>query len=111
MGVVEQMTGVAAAVAVAGSVCFLVRYLRIPWWRSRDAAVRETGWHVVTFTAAVGGLAALRVVTIVLGDGWPGQEWMRLAMISVAAAAAWWRLAMVRRLQREQRLIRNGGNK
>lgn len=89
------LINIAAVVSFFGCLVFLATYhLVAPWWRS------QTGVNIVAFTLGGMCLLALRILAMVFGDGYWGQDFLRLLMIAMVGAAAWhrWYLLVVAQL-------------
>lgn len=85
------------AVGVLGVGWFIVRYsLEAPWWRG------EVGWHLVTFTGALGLLMANGLAFRLAGD-YPGRQAANLVLFAVIVASVWWRVALLHRVTRRKR--------
>lgn len=83
-----------ALAILCGGAVFMASYaILAPWWRS------ETGRNIMTFTAGVTGLALLRCMTFLFGDGYPGQTALRVLLFTGVAVAIWWRWTMLLRAQ------------
>lgn len=83
-----------ALAILCGGAVFMASYaILAPWWRS------ETGRNIMTLTAGVTGLALLRCMTFIFGDGYPGQTALRLALFAAIAVAIWWRWCLLLRAQ------------
>lgn len=92
------MIGVLAVVCFFGGAVFMATYhLLAPWWRT------ETGRNVMSLTGAVTGFALLRCLALVFGDGFVGQDVLRVAMFLGAGGSLWWRWAIVLRAQLPRR--------
>lgn len=90
--------GVATAICVwaafAASWAFLGLYgLLAPWWKS------PMGRHLFSFGAMVAGLLTLVLATGLLGHGYTGHTYVRLAAYAVLAVVLWRHVAMAARSQ------------
>lgn len=85
---------VAAVFVLFGAGVFVATYsLLAPWWRSQE------GWNLMTFTSSVAGLALLRCLAAMFGEGFWGQNGLRLLLMGLIAAAAWHRWARMLKAQ------------
>lgn len=83
-----------AVVAFAGGLfCVFIYASGAPWWRT------DEGRNYMTFTAIATALFGLRVLTLVFGDGYPGQTLLRAVLFTAAAVALWWRARIIYRVQ------------
>jgi hypothetical protein len=88
------LLNIAAVFVFFGAGVFVATYsLLAPWWRTQE------GVNVMTFTLATAGLAALRCLAMILGNGFAGQDVLRVVLMTAIAAAAWHRWVMVMRAQ------------
>lgn len=78
------LLAVAIWASFVASWLFVIGYtILAPWWRSR------MGRHLFSFGAMVAGLLSLVTVTGILGHGYPGQPYVRLAAYGALAIMLW----------------------
>lgn len=88
------LLNIAAVFVFFGAGTFVATYsLLAPWWRSQE------GINVMTFTLATAGLAGLRCLAMILGEGFAGQDVLRVLLMTAIAVACWHRWVMVMRYQ------------
>jgi hypothetical protein len=96
--VINLFSNLLLAAGVAGVAWFVALYsLRAPWWAN------EVGWHLVTFTTALGALMANGLIFRIVGD-YPGRQIVNLVLFTVVVVSVWWRVALLYRATR-------GGNR
>jgi hypothetical protein len=95
--VINLFSNLLLAAGVAGVAWFVALYsLRAPWWAN------EIGWHLVTFTSALGLLMANALTFRLVGD-YPGRQTVNLILFAVIVASVWWRVTLLHRATREER--------
>lgn len=102
----KTLIDVVAVFAFFGGLVFLATYALVaPWWRSRE------GLNLMVFTGAVTGLIGLRCLVLIFGDGYWGQDPLRLVMFVAVAAAGWHRWVRLVQLQVRPFLLSEEPNK
>lgn len=88
------LINIAAVVLFFGGVVFMATYqLTAPWWRSR------AGVNLMVTTAGLTGMATLRCLAMLFGDGFWGQDVVRLLLIGTLAGVMWHRWTLLVRAQ------------
>lgn len=91
----------AVTVTAVAEAAFLIRFARMPWWRTpegRMVAARDT-------------VISLVLVLAIIGNVWPdmpGREPVRAVLWSLIAAVFTWNTALFYRRQSEGRRLRKG---
>lgn len=82
----------------AGALVFVVLYARLTrgGWRAS-----LMGRHVMTFMIVITTVSSLAVVAIFFGSDWPYRDLIRGLAWSAVAACVWWRVLLLRKVQRE----------
>jgi len=84
----ETAVNIAAVTGFYAGLVFVGGYHLLTGGKWRDDPV---GVNIMLLCSAVTGLFALRCLTLILGDGYPGQRLARLALFAATAAALIWR--------------------
>lgn len=88
------LVNIAAVVAFFAVGHFMLTYhLLARWWRS------TAGRSVMAWSGCGLGLLFLRMLTIVFGDGYPGQDVLRLVAFVVLPTVAYRMLVLLLRVQ------------
>jgi hypothetical protein len=91
---VKTLIDIVAVFAFFGGLVFMATYqLTAPWWRSR------AGINLMLFTSAATLLFGLRCLAMVFGDGFWGQDFLRLLLFSTIAVTVWHRWTLLVRAQ------------
>ena len=71
-------------------------HLLAPWWRS------EVGRNIMTLKASITALLGLRVLAVIFGDGFWGQDLLRAVLLMVLITAGFHRWKMLVTAQRRR---------
>jgi len=91
---VNKFVDVGAVVLFFAVINFMVTYhLIAPWWR------QAIGQNIMSWSAITGALLGLRMLTLIFGSGYPGEQLLRGLGFVTFAAVVYWRLALLVRAQ------------
>lgn len=91
-------TNLAILATFSGALTFVASYA----WLTRGAwRASIMGKHVMTFMTVITIVSSLAVAGIFFGRDWPARDLIRGLGWSAVAACVWWRVLLLRRIQRE----------
>lgn len=93
-------TNFAILATFSGALTFVASYA---WLTRGEWRASIMGRHVMTFMAVITIVSSLAVLAIFLGREWPGRNIIRGLAWSAVAACVWWRVALLYRVQRDNK--------
>jgi len=95
------VTNVLVVTAWLASAGFITRFLMTTWYR------RTAGALTMAFVLSAFMILSLAVTTTLMGQDWPGREWVRLGVYGMMNALLWTGLVTLIRDQHAHRLRRH----
>jgi hypothetical protein len=98
---VDTLINIAAVFVFFGCLNFVMAYAEVRWWRTPE------GINLMSFTCSVMGLAGLRCLAMIFGQGFWGQDLLRFLLMMAIAVIIWHRYRLFSRAQRSVRAAAN----